>query len=143
MRLHGRGQGNGQRTCVAPAIRRWGSLVEMGRAAVVEFAPMDLELAGRRAVVTGGSRGASGFIRARRWRVGRAQAPRRMANERCVVLDRGPMTPPASTLRSPSKTRSSTVFSTERDDAWKSAARGQKLVDVSAGLLAVVLRAGP
>jgi len=53
------------------------------------------------------------------------------------------MTPPASTLRSPSKTRSSTVFSTERDDAWKSAARGQKLVDVSAGLRAVVLRAGP
>jgi NAD(P)-dependent dehydrogenase (short-subunit alcohol dehydrogenase family) len=36
----------------------WGSLVESGeRRPAVEFAPMDLELTGRRAVVTGGSRG--------------------------------------------------------------------------------------
>lgn len=42
------------------------------------------------------------------------------------------MTPPVSTLRSPSRMRSSTVLSAERDDVWKSAARRQKLVNVTA-----------
>jgi hypothetical protein len=49
-----------------------------------------------------------------------------------VVLDRGPMTPPASTLRWPDKAGSSTVLFTRRDDAWKSAARTQTLVNVTA-----------